>query len=443
MNGGLQQLMQRRQRQAEGATAPASAPGDRIRPVLEAVRERLRQSQIPLEGGDERALREEIWLLMEEELEARFPYLGLSHQEKAGLVDRIQQQIFGFGLLDPLLQDPTVKEIMVNGPHQIFIERARHPEPALRDDGSPLAFADEADLQNLIDRIVSRVNRKVDEATPIVDARLPSGARVHVVLPPISLVGPVLTIRKFPQSPMSLEQLAQRGALTPLASDLLQRLVQARCNLVVSGGTSTGKTTFLNALSMHIPAHERVITIEDSAELQLTGIPNLIRMEARPANVEGKGALPIRELVRASLRMRPDRVVVGECRGGEALDMLQAMNTGHDGSLTTVHANSARDALSRIETMVLMAGIDLPTAAIRQQVAAAVDFVLHLERLADGSRRLLQVLEVTGIADGEIVTHELFRFNLEGEHPALLPTGLAIVRRAKFAMARVALPEGF
>ena len=434
MNGGLRQLMQRRQQQTESSAAPVQA--ERIKPVLEAVRERLRQAQTPLDGGG----RDHLWALMEEELQTRFPYLSLTHPEKAALVDRLQYQIFGFGLLDPLLQDPTIKEIMVNGPDCIFIERTGHPEVAVGDDGQPLTFAGEAELANLIERIVSRVNRKVDEATPIVDARLPDGARVHVVLPPISLVGPVLTIRKFPQRPMTLEQLAEKGALSPLSVELLRSLVLARCNIVVSGGTSTGKTTFLNALSMHIPKHERVITIEDSAELQLTGIPNLVGLEARPPNVEGKGALSIRELVRASLRMRPDRIVVGECRSGEALDMLQAMNTGHDGSLTTVHANSGRDALSRIETMVLMSGVELPTSAIRQQIAAAVDYILHLERLADGSRKLLQILEVTGLQAGEITTQELFRYDPDAG--TLVHTGQPVANRAKFSMARVPLPEG-
>ncbi len=440
MNGGLRQLMQRRQGLADSAAQPA-VQSERIKPVVDAIRERLRQSEMPLSGStSDQESRDQIWQLMEEELSERFPYLSLSHAEKAALVDRLQYQIFGFGLLDPLLQDPTIKEIMVNGPDRIFIERTGHPEPAVDDAGNPVTFASDGDLQNLIERIVSRVNRKVDEATPIVDARLPGGARVHVVLPPVSLVGPVLTIRKFPQRPMTLDQLAEKGALSTLSVEFLRSLVLARCNIVVSGGTSTGKTTFLNALSMHIPRHERVVTIEDSAELQLTGIPNLVGLEARPPNVEGKGALPIRELVRASLRMRPDRIVVGECRSGEALDMLQAMNTGHDGSLTTVHANSGRDALSRIETMVLMSGVELPTSAIRQQIAAAVDFILHLERLADGSRKLLQILEVTGLQNGEITTEELFRYDPDTE--ALLPTGHPVSNRAKFTMARVPLPEG-
>ncbi len=440
MNGGLRQLMQRRQGLADSAAQPA-VQSERIKPVVDAIRERLRQSEMPLSGStSDQESRDQIWQLMEEELSERFPYLSLSHAEKAALVDRLQYQIFGFGLLDPLLQDPTIKEIMVNGPDRIFIERTGHPEPAVDDAGNPITFTSDADLQNLIERIVSRVNRKVDEATPIVDARLPGGARVHVVLPPVSLVGPVLTIRKFPQRPMTLDQLAEKGALSTLSVEFLRSLVLARCNIVVSGGTSTGKTTFLNALSMHIPRHERVVTIEDSAELQLTGIPNLVGLEARPPNVEGKGALPIRELVRASLRMRPDRIVVGECRSGEALDMLQAMNTGHDGSLTTVHANSGRDALSRIETMVLMSGVELPTSAIRQQIAAAVDFILHLERLADGSRKLLQILEVTGLQNGEITTEELFRYDPDTE--ALLPTGHPVSNRAKFTMARVPFPEG-
>jgi len=438
VNGGLRQLIERRQGRGGAAGHPRTQ--ERLRPVLEAVRERLRTSDAPLAAVSDQEMRDRLWALLEDVLADRFAYLHLTHHEKSALVDRLQYQIFGFGLLDPLLQDDTVKEIMVNGPGRIFVERSGHPEPALTEDGRPLTFSGETELLNLIDRIVARVNRKVDEATPIVDARLPGGARVHVVLPPVSLVGPVLTIRKFPQRPLSLEQLAGDGTLTPLAADFLERLIHARCNLVISGGTSTGKTTFLNALAMKIPAHERVITIEDSAELQLTGIPNLVSLEARPPNVEGKGALAIRDLVRASLRMRPDRIVVGECRGGEALDMLQAMNTGHDGSLTTVHANSARDALARIETMVLMSGVDLPAAAIRQQVASAVDFILHLERLADGSRRLWQILEVTGVAEGEVAAEPVFQYDLECG--MLLPAGRRVGRREKFQMAGIALPEG-
>ncbi len=439
MNGGLRQFIERRQGRA-GAAAQAARLQDRFRPVLEAVRERLREGGAPLGSLDPRQARDSLWSLLEEVLAERFPFLNPSHAEKAALVDRLQHQIYGFGLLDPLLQDDSVKEIMVNGPGRVFVERDGHPELAVGEDGRPLAFESEAELLHLIERIVARVNRKVDEATPIVDARLPGGARVHVVLPPVSLVGPVLTIRKFPSRPMTLEQMVERGTLTPLAAEFLERLVQARCNLVVSGGTSTGKTTFLNALSMMIPPHERVISIEDSAELQLTGLPNLVSLEARPPNVEGKGALTIRDLVRASLRMRPDRIIVGECRGGEALDMLQAMNTGHDGSLTTVHANSARDALSRIETMVLMSGLELPVSAIRQQVAAAVDFILHLERLADGSRRLLQILEVLGVEEGEVATEAVFQFDLESGE--LRPTGRRVTRREKFRMAGIPLPEG-
>ncbi|WP_242654565.1 CpaF family protein [Symbiobacterium thermophilum] len=439
MNGGLRQLMERRQERAGGG-APAKRAHDRFRPVIEAVRERLRGGGAPLGAMVDREARDYLWSLLEEVLAERFPYLNPTHAEKAALVDRLQFQIYGFGILDPLLQDDSVKEIMVNGPDRVFVERDGHPELAVAEDGRPLAFESEADLLHLIERIVARVNRKVDEATPIVDARLPGGARVHVVLPPVSLIGPVLTIRKFPSRPMTLEQMVERGTLTPPAAEFLERLVRARCNLVVSGGTSTGKTTFLNALSMKIPPHERVISIEDSAELQLTGLPNLVSLEARPPNVEGRGALSIRDLVRASLRMRPDRIIVGECRGGEALDMLQAMNTGHDGSLTTVHANSARDALARIETMALMSGVELPLSAIRQQVAAAVDFILHLERLADGSRKLLQIVEVVGVHGGEVIVEPVFRYDLEAGE--LLPAGRQVARREKFRMAGIPLPEG-
>jgi pilus assembly protein CpaF len=331
-----------------------------------------------------------------------------SARQRQDCVYRLFHSFRGLDVLQPLLEDPTITEIMVNDYDQVFIERAG---TAIRAD---TAFESREKLEDIIQAIVGKVNRTVNEASPIVDARLPDGSRVNVVLPPIALKGPALTIRKFPERPFSMEELVGRGALSAEASDSLRLLVEAKYNIFVSGGTGSGKTTFLNALAGWIPEDERIVTIEDSAELQLRSVPNWVALETRNPNSEGKGEVTMRDLIRASLRMRPSRIIVGEVRGGEALDMLQAMNTGHEGSMSTGHANTCRDMLSRLETMVLSAA-PLPTEVIRKQLASALDIVVHLARLRDGSRRVVEIQEVAGTAYGEIVCNPLFRFVEEGE----------------------------
>ncbi|MGA8979480.1 MAG: CpaF family protein, partial [Pedococcus sp.] len=310
----------------------------------------------------------------------------------------------GHGPLEPLLRDSEITEIMVNGPDSIYVERAGKLYPV------EARFSSDAHLRRTIDKIVGRVGRRVDEASPLVDARLPDGSRVNAVIPPIALDGSLLTIRKFATDPFTDKDLIAFGTFTPQVRDFLSACVRGRRNIVISGGTGSGKTTLLNVVSSFIPDDERIVTIEDAAELQLHQ-DHVLRLESRPANIEGRGSIPIRELVKNSLRMRPDRIVVGECRDGAALDMLQAMNTGHDGSLTTVHANTPRDSLSRLETMVLMAGIDLPIRAIREQVAGAVDMVIQQARLKDGSRRVTAISEVVGMESDVITMQDLFTFD--------------------------------
>lgn len=335
-------------------------------------------------------------ILQEEEL-------PLTRSERNDLFEQVVADILGLGPVEPLLRDETVTEILVNGPDQVYIERNGILEL------TELRFRDDSEVMRIIDRIVSPLGRRVDESSPMVDARLPDGSRVNVIIPPLSLVGPCISIRKFATTPYSADDLIRFGSWTQDMVDFLRACVVARLNIVVSGGTSTGKTTVLNTLSSFLPRNERIITIEDAAELQLQQ-PHIVRLEARPPNVEGKGAVPIRQLVINSLRMRPDRIVVGEVRGGEALDMLQAMNTGHDGSLTTAHSNTPRDTLHRVETMVLMAGMDLPLKAIREQIASAFDLVVHLDRLADGTRKITHITEVQGMEGDVIVMQDVFRF---------------------------------
>ena len=311
-------------------------------------------------------------------------------------------------VLQDLIDRDEITEIMINGPDRIFIEKGGGLTPYQG------TFSSKEKLEDVIQQIVSACNRVVNESVPIVDARLPGGARVHVVLPPIALNGPIMTIRRFPDRPIGMEDLLRFGSLSPEIAAFLSRLVRAGYNIFVSGGTGSGKTTFLNAMSAFIPGDERIITIEDNAELQILHIANLVRLEARNANVEGENEISIRDLIRASLRMRPDRIIVGEVRGGEAIDMIQAMNTGHDGSMSTGHANSAEDMLSRLETMVLM-GMDLPVPAIRGQIAAAIDIIVHLGRLRDKSRKLLEICEITGIENGQIILSRLYAFRETGE----------------------------
>lgn len=344
-----------------------------------------------------------------------------SIEEKVQMVQEIYGSIRGFGILDSILSDDNVTEVMINGPDNIFIEKNGTLTKLNR------KFESQRRLEDIIQRIVGLAGREVNQANPIVDTRLPDGSRVNVVLPPIALCGPTVTIRKFSKEPMTIEKLISYGSLTQEIADKLECLVKAKYNIFISGGTGSGKTTFLNALSNYIPKTERVITIEDSAELQITGIENLVSMETRNANVAGAGAITIRDLIKSSLRMRPERIVVGEVRGGEALDMLQAMNTGHDGSLSTGHANSTHDMLSRLETMVLQGADGLPLEAIRQQIASAVDIIVHLSRLRDHSRKTMEITEVLGYRDGEIQLNPLYVFE-EDENSTLEKVSGSLVR---------------
>jgi pilus assembly protein CpaF len=331
---------------------------------------------------------------------------GISREDRERLVGELADDILGHGPLERLLADDTISEIMVNGPRDVWIER----EGLLH--RTTAHFTDESHLRRIINKMVAEVGRRIDEAQPMVDARLPDGSRINAIIPPLSLSGALLTIRKFGSERLDLDALIRVGTLSPETTELLRRCVEARLNILISGGTGTGKTTLLNALSSGIPDSERIVTIEDAAELRLAQ-RHVLRLECRPQNIEGEGEVTIRDLVRNSLRMRPDRIVVGEVRGAEALDMLQALNTGHDGSLSTVHANSPRDALARLETMVLMAGYDLPLRAIRQQIASALDLILHLERIHDGSRKVVAITEVQRMESDVITMQELYRFQIE------------------------------
>ena len=346
---------------------------------------------------------EELYRLIEDELMRSRFMRRLTAEQFAATVRRLFHAFRGLDALQPLLDDPEITEIMINDYREIFIEKKGKIVPV------PIGFESRERLEDLIQALVGRVNRMVNETSPIVDARLPDGSRLHVVLPPVALKGPTVTIRRFPAKPLDMEDLVAAGAITREAAEFLGKLVRARYNIFISGGTGTGKTTFLNALAGSIPPGERVITIEDAAELQLRSVPNLVSLETRDANSEGKGRIGMRELIRASLRMRPDRIIVGEVRGAEALDMLQAMNTGHEGSLSTGHANNVYDMLSRLETMVLMAE-HLPIGVIRRQITSAIDIMVHLSRLRDGTRRATEICEVIGCEYGDIELRTLYRF---------------------------------
>lgn len=351
---------------------------------------------------------ESLWQLIEKviEEEAEREYMRL--EEKRALRHSIFNSIRKMDILQDVLEDEDITEIMVNGPDHIFIEK----EGVLTETG--MSFENRARLEDIAQQIASAGNRIVNESSPILDARLSDGSRVNIVLPPVAIEGPVITIRKFPKEAMTMPKLIAASAVTEEVRDFLQKLVRAKYNIFISGGTGAGKTTFLNVLSNFIPRHERVITIEDSAELQISGVDNLVRLEARDANVEGKNEVTIRDLVKSALRMRPDRIIVGEIRDSAAIDLLTAMNTGHDGSLSTGHANSPADMLNRLETLVLM-GLDIPLAAIRKQIASALDIIVHLGRLRDKSRRVLEVSEVGDVRDGQIQIYPIFSFKEEGE----------------------------
>ena len=365
---------------------------------------------------------------------------GISRDDRERLVAEISDDILGHGPLERLLADDSVTEVMVNGPFDIWVERqGRLYQTTVR-------FNDDSHLRRIINKMVAQVGRRIDESSPMVDARLPDGSRVNAVIPPLSLSGPIVTIRKFANKRLDLQEMIRLQTLSDTTVDFLQRCIAAQLNVLISGGTGSGKTTLLNALSAAIPDSERIVTIEDAAELQLKQA-HVLRLEGRPKNIEGQGEVTIRDLVRNALRMRPDRIIVGEVRGAEALDMLQAMNTGHDGSITTVHANAPRDALARVETMVLMAGYDLPLRAIRQQIASALDLIVHLERLEDGSRRVTAVTEVQRMESEVITLQEIFTFKIEkilGDRTVIghmEPTGLRPTFLYKFDKRGISLPN--
>ena len=381
----------------------------------------------------------QVLTLIDEEVTELASAKGLLLDEMTHLRQEVYHSLRKLDILQDLIDDPSITEIMINGPEHIFIEKAGRTQRIA------LQFSSAERLLDVVTKVVSGCNRVVNEASPIADARLPNGDRVNVVLSPAALNGPILTIRRFPEHPIELEDLIRFGSVSEEIAKYLGQLVKAGYNIFISGGTGSGKTTFLNALSADIPVQERVITIEDNAELQIRHIPNLVRLEARNANVEGCTPISIRDLIRTSLRMRPDRIIVGEVRGQEALDMIQAMNTGHDGSMSTGHANSAADMMSRLEVMVLQ-GADLPIAAIRSQIASAIDVVVHLGRLRDKSRRLLEVSEITGIQNGEIQLNRLFMFHERGETDGRIEGEWirkgTLCRTSKLELAGIRLSKG-
>jgi pilus assembly protein CpaF len=406
--------------------------------IRDAVQHRLLSSvNGDLALTDSKRVKELIEQNFNETLEEENLFFNRTVRTK--LLDWVTADIVGYGPIEPLLNDPEITEVMVNGFDEVFVERFGQIE------ATNIKFEDESHLRRVIDRIVSPIGRRVDESSPMVDARLPNGFRVNATIPPLSLDGPILTIRKFAVRPFTAQDLITNSSMTVQLVSFLKACVEARVNMVISGGTGSGKTTLLNVLSSFIPNRERIITIEDTAELQLNQ-RHVVRLEKRPPNIEGRGEITIRQLVVNALRMRPDRIVVGECRAGEALDMLQAMNTGHDGSMTTIHSNGPRDALRRIETMVLMAGFDLPLKAIREQVASSIELVVHVERMKDGTRKVVQVAEVQGMESDTIVMQDLFVFHQQGIKNGMVmgslkSTGLRPRFTDKFLANNIELPE--
>jgi pilus assembly protein CpaF len=365
--------------------------------------DKLDLSRVSDLAGD--TLRREIRLVVERLCDTENPLLNRMERER--LIDEVLDETFGFGPLEMLLKDPTVSDILVNGPFKIYVERRGKLEK------TDVKFRDSEHLMQIIDRIVSKVGRRVDETSPMVDARLPDGSRVNAIIPPLALDGPTMSIRRFGTNPLKLEDLLNYKAFTPEMAMLMEAAIKARLNIIISGGTGCGKTTLLNTLSAFIPVDERIVTIEDAAELQLQQ-DHIVRLETRPSNIEGKGEITTRDLVRNSLRMRPDRIVIGECRGSEALDMLQAMNTGHEGSLTTLHANSPRDAQARLETMIMMGGFELPIKAMRQQISSAVDMIIQANRLQGGPRKVTSITEVMNMEQDVVIMQDVFRFKQNG-----------------------------
>jgi pilus assembly protein CpaF len=459
-----QQAAESQRTAAEAATRPADAPPGTFVPALippvpdakpglarNAVREEmLHEIRIRLQGevinafdtlldGTNTDTRTKIEGLVDRVIQTN--NFAVNRDERMRLVQEMLDEITGFGPLEPLLNDPTITEVMVNGPEHIYIERAGKIH---RVDSF---FLNEEHVLRIIDRIITPLGRRIDETSPRVDARLPDGSRVNAIIAPLSLIGPVITVRKFSHTPYTVQNLISFGTSTPEMFEFLRSCIEARLNVFVSGGTGSGKTTFLNVLSSFIPNDERIVTIEDAAELQLRQ-EHVITLEARPPNIEGQGEITIRDLLRNAMHMRPDRIIVGECRSGEALDMLQAMTTGQDGSLSTGHANTPRDMLRRLETMVLMTGYELPLRAIREQIASAVDLLVHTARLKDGSRKVTNITEVYGIEDDEILTQDIFTFvqtgvdekgKIIGEPKA---TGIRPTFMGQFARAGIALPPG-
>jgi len=421
--------------------APAGPPPEAAYQELKSrVHNRLFENLdlAKLSKVSEDRIRQDVALATQRILEDEKVLLTLEERDR--FVREIQDEVFGLGPLEPLLADPTISDILVNGAKQIYVERRGRLER------TSARFKDDVHLMRIIEKIVSAIGRRVDETTPMVDARLADGSRVNAIIPPLALDGPMMSIRRFGTDPLGADDLVAIGALTPEVVQLLTGIVKARLNVLISGGTGAGKTTLLNVVSSFIPDHERIVTIEDSAELLLRQ-EHVVRLETRPANIEGRGQIAQRDLVINSLRMRPDRIIVGEVRGGECLDMLQAMNTGHDGSLTTIHANTPRDALMRAETMVAMTGLDIPPRAVRNQIASAIDVVIQLERLSDGRRRLTSLQEVTGM-EGEVVTmQEIFHFERYGVDPdgqvqgELVPTGIRPHFARRLKLAGIELPQ--
>ena len=378
-------------------------------PVLDELRQKIHHHLIDELGPilyDKRLTEDDLRRRVQDQLHAALAVerAPLSAADKAQLIQDVSDDILGYGPIDRLLKDDDITEVMVNGPDMVFVERSGKVEK------TGASFVDDTHLRRIIDKIVGQVGRRIDEAQPLCDARLPDGSRVNAVIHPLAIGGPFLTIRKFSKDPYQIDDLIRFGTLNAASARFLQAMVVGKLNIIISGGTGTGKTTALNVMSSFIPGDERIVTVEDAKELQLHQ-EHVLAMEARPPNIEGKGQVTIRDLVKNCLRMRPDRIVVGECRAGEALDMLQAMNTGHDGSLTTVHANSPRDTLARLETLVLMAGFDLPVRAIREQMASAIDCIVQLTRLRDGSRRITHITEVQGMEGDVITTQDVFLFD--------------------------------
>ena len=454
---GRIQRAQERASESPATTTPATVqppplqrPGDRLPGVTPAREELLRDIRLRLQDEVIGAMDTKTDVSSASEVRNRIETIvdrllnsqgfAIARNERTRLIEELAHEITGYGPIEPLLADNTITEVMVNGPRQVYIERSGRLEL------SNVVFQDDEHVMRIIDRITAPLGRRVDETSPRVDARLPDGSRVNAIIPPLSLVGPVITIRKFAATPFTVDDLIRFGTATPDMFEFLRTCVEARLNIFVSGGTGSGKTTTLNVMSSFIPNDERIVTIEDAAELQLRQ-EHVVTLEARPANIEGLGEITIRDLLRNALHMRPDRIIVGECRSGEALDMLQAMTTGQDGSLSTGHANSPRDMLSRLETMVLMAGYELPLAAIREQIASAVDLIVHTARLKDGTRKITNITEIYGVEDDEILTQDVFAYEQTGVSDGkilgrLQPTGVRPTFMPVFKASGIQLPPG-